>query len=126
MLDKAQLLGLNPVELTVLVGGLRSMGVSFTGEGLWSDGKLDTSWFKMLLSMDVKWKKTGYNNYEALDRKTNKLVRTGSRTDLVFGSNSELRAIVEVYAVEQNKDKLINDFIAVWNKIMNADRFDLN
>ena len=125
MLDKAQLLGLNPVELTVLVGGLRSMGVSFTGEGLWSDGKLDTSWFKMLLSMDVKWKKTGYNNYEALDRKTNKLVRTGSRTDLVFGSNSELRAIVEVYAVEQNKDKLINDFIAVWNKIMNADRFDL-
>ena len=125
MLDKAQLLGLNPVELTVLVGGLRSMGVSFTGEGLWSDGKLDTSWFKMLLSMDVKWKKTGYNNYEALDRKTNKLVRTGSRTDLVFGSNSELRAIVEVYAIEQNKDKLINDFIAVWNKIMNADRFDL-
>jgi len=125
MLDKAQLLGLNPVELTVLVGGLRSMGVSFTGEGLWSDGKLDTSWFKMLLSMDVKWEKTGYNNYEALDRKTNKLVRTGSRTDLVFGSNSELRAIVEVYAVEQNKDKLINDFIAVWNKIMNADRFDL-
>ena len=126
MLDKAQLLGLNPVELTVLVGGLRSMGVSFTGEGLWSDGKLDTSWFKMLLSMDVKWEKTGYNNYEALDRKTNKLVRTGSRTDLVFGSNSELRAIVEVYAIEQNKDKLINDFIAVWNKIMNADRFDLN
>ena len=126
MLDKAQLLGLNPVELTVLVGGLRSMGVSFTGEGLWSNGKLDTSWFKMLLSMDVKWEKTGYNNYEALDRKTNKLVRTGSRTDLVFGSNSELRAIVEVYAVEQNKDKLINDFIAVWNKIMNADRFDLN
>ena len=125
MLDKAQLLGLNPVELTVLVGGLRSMGVSFTGEGLWSDGKLDTSWFKMLLSMDVKWEKTGYNNYEALDRKTNKLVRTGSRTDLVFGSNSELRAIVEVYAIEQNKDKLINDFIAVWNKIMNADRFDL-
>ena len=125
MLDKAQLLGLNPVELTVLVGGLRSMGVSFTGEGLWSDGKLDNSWFKMLLSMDVKWKKTGYNNYEALDRKTNKLVRTGSRTDLVFGSNSELRAIVEVYAIEQNKDKLINDFIAVWNKIMNADRFDL-
>ena len=125
MLDKAQLLGLNPVELTVLVGGLRSLGVSFTGEGLWSDGKLDTSWFKILLSMDVKWKKTGYNNYEALDRKTNKLVRTGSRTDLVFGSNSELRAIVEVYAIEQNKDKLINDFIAVWNKIMNADRFDL-
>ena len=125
MLDKAQLLGLNPVELTVLVGGLRSMGVSFTGEGLWSDGKLDNSWFKMLLSMDVKWKKTGFNNYEALDRKTNKLVRTGSRTDLVFGSNSELRAIVEVYAIEQNKDKLINDFIAVWNKIMNADRFDL-
>ena len=125
MLDKAQLLGLNPVELTILVGGLRCMGVSFTGEGLWSDGKLDNSWFKMLLSMDVKWKKTGYNNYEAIDRSTNKLVRTGSRTDLVFGSNSELRAIVEVYAVEQNKDKLINDFIAVWNKIMNADRFDL-
>ena len=125
MLDKAQLLGLNPVELTVLVGGLRTMGVSFSGEGIWTEGKLDNSWFKILLSMDVKWEKTSYNGYIAKDRLTNEKIRTASRTDLVFGSNSELRAIVEVYASDDNKDKFVNDFIAAWNKVINADRFDL-
>ena len=125
MLDKAQLLGLNPVELTVLVGGLRAMGVSHSGHGIWSNGKLDNSWFKKLLSMEVKWEKTGYNSYVAKDRHTHQVLRSASRTDLVFGSNSELRAIVEVYAADDNKDKLLNDFIAAWNKIMNADRFDL-
>ena len=125
MLDKAQLLGLNPVELTVLVGGLRSMGVSHSGEGIWTEGKLDNSWFKTLLSMDVKWEKTSYNGYVAKDRLTNEKIRTASRTDLVFGSNSELRAIVEVYASDDNKDKFVQDFIAVWNKVINADRFDL-
>ena len=125
MLDKAQLLGLNPVELTVLVGGLRAMGVSHSGHGIWSNGKLDNSWFKKLLSMEVKWEKTGYNRYVARDRHTHQVLRSASRTDLVFGSNSELRAIVEVYAADDNKDKLLNDFIAAWNKIMNADRFDL-
>lgn len=125
MLDKAQLLGLSTVELTVLYGGLRSVGISYTGEGIWTNGRLDNSWFKTLLSMDVKWEKTGYNSYQAKNRNSFKIERKASRTDLVFGSNSELRAIVEVYATDQNKDKFINDFISVWNKIMNADRFDL-
>ena len=125
MLDKAQLLGLSTVELTVLYGGLRSVGISHTGEGIWTNGRLDNSWFKVLLSMDVKWEKTGYNSYQAKNRNSLKIERKASRTDLVFGSNSELRAIVEVYATDQNKDKFINDFISVWNKIMNADRFDL-
>lgn len=125
MLDKAQLLGLTPTEMTVLVGGLRSLGISHTGEGLFGSGHLDNSWFKTLLSMEVQWEKTGYNSYVAKDRKTGKEVRTASRTDLVFGSNSELRAIAEVYAQDDNKEKFVSDFIGVWNKLMNADRFDL-
>ncbi len=125
LLDKAQLLGLNPVELTLLVGGMRSMGVSISGDGLWTDGKLDNSWFKILLSMDVAWNPKGYNSYDARERKSGKIIRSASRTDLVFGSNSELRAIAEVYAQDDNNDKFINDFILAWNKVMNADRFDL-
>ena len=125
MLDKAQLLGLNPVELTVLVGGLRAMGISSSGDGVWTDGKLNNSWFKTLLSMDVKWQTSGYNSYNGVDRTTGENVRTASRTDLVFGSNSELRAIAEVYAQDDNNGKFIQDFIAAWNKVMNADRFDL-
>jgi catalase-peroxidase len=125
MLDKAQLLGLTPVELTVLVGGLRAMGVSYSGEGIWTEGKLDNSWFKTLLSMDVKWEKTSYNGYVAKDRLTDEKIRTASRTDLVFGSNSELRAIAEIYASDDNQDKFVDDFIAAWNKVINADRFDL-
>ena len=125
LLDKAQLLGLTPTELTVLVGGLRAMGISYTGDGVWTDGKLDNNWFKILLSMDVKWEAKGYNRYVACDRKTRSEVRTASRTDLVFGSNSELRAIAEVYAQDDNNEKFIKDFIQAWNKIMNADRFDL-
>ena len=125
MLDKAQLLGLNPVELTVLVGGLRAMGISTSGDGIWTDGKLDNSWFKTLLSMEVKWQTSGFNSYTAVDRTTGANVRTASRTDLVFGSNSELRAIVEVYAQDDNNEKFVLDFITAWNKVMNADRFDL-
>jgi catalase-peroxidase len=126
MLDKAQLLGLTPVELTVLVGGMRALGISRTGEGVWnSSAKLDNSWFKTLLSMDVKWEKTGYNSYVAKHRITGAEVRKATRIDLVFGSNSELRAIAEVYAQDDNNDKFVRDFIAAWNKVMNADRFDL-
>lgn len=126
MLDKAQLLGLSPVEMTVLIGGLRAMHISATGEGIWNkEATLDNSWFRTLLDMNVQWSKTGYNSYEAKDRKTGKVVRTGTRIDLVFGSNSELRAIAEVYAQDDNKEKFVNDFITTWNKIMNADRFDL-
>ncbi|OLS20634.1 MAG: Catalase-peroxidase [Candidatus Heimdallarchaeota archaeon LC_2] len=126
MLDKAQLLDLTPSEMTVLVGGFRAMNISATGEGIWSkDGLLDNSWFKTLLDMSVEWTKTEYNSYEARDRKTGEVVRTGTRIDLVFGSNSELRAIAEVYAQDDNKQKFVNDFISAWNKVMNADRFDL-
>ena len=122
MLDKAQLLGLSPAEMTVLVGGLRSLGVSATGEGLWTEnGVLQNKWFKRLLGMDIKWETTGYNSYEGKDRSTGETVRKASRTDLVFGSNSELRAIVEFYAQEGNNSRFINDFISAWNKVMNAD-----
>jgi len=125
LLDKAQLLGLTPTEMTVLVGGLRAMGISYTGEGVWTEGKLDNSWFKNLLSMDVTWSSTGYNSYVAKDRKTGEEVRTATRTDLVFGSNSELRALAEFYAQDDSNYKFVSDFISAWNKIMNADRFDL-
>ena len=127
MLDRAQLLGLTPTEMTVLVGGLRALGISHSGDGVWNDEpKLDNSWFKTLLDMSVEWKETGYNSYEAHGRNSGEFVRTASRTDLVFGSNSELRAIVEVYAQDDNLDRFRNDFVKTWNKIMNADRFDLN
>ena len=126
MLDKAQLLGLTPVEMTVLVGGMRSLGVSASGDGVWNDSpSLDNGWFRTLLDMDVAWKQKGFNSYEASDRKTGKAVRTASRIDLVFGSNSELRAIAEVYAQDDNGKKFVSDFIAAWNKVMDSDRFDL-
>ena len=126
MLDKAQLLGLSAPEMTVLVGGLRSMGVSSDDRGLFTDGSgLSTEFFTTLLDMNVQWKATGSNSYEAHDRASGELVRRASRYDLVFGSNSQLRAIAEVYAQDDNKDKFVHDFISAWNKVMNADRFDL-
>jgi catalase-peroxidase len=125
MLDRAQLLGLTPVEMTVLYGGLRALGVNRAGTSFVGSGQLDNTWFKTLLSMDVKWEKAGNNTYVARDRKTGTEVRTASRTDLVFGSNSELRAIAEVYAQDDNNGRFVCDFIRAWNKVMNADRFDL-
>ena len=126
LLDKAQLLGLSPVELTVLVGGMRAMGVSQSGAGLWGDGKLSNQWFKELLSMDLKWEPDGFNAYKRVDRNSGESVGSASRIDLLFGSNSELRAIAEVYAQNDNNDKFVADFIAAWNKVMNADRFDIS
>jgi catalase-peroxidase len=126
MLDKAQLLELTAPEMTVLVGGMRSLGVSSDERGLWGgDNKLDSTWFSTLLDMNVAWTATGSNSYVARDRKTGADVRTATRYDLVFGSNSQLRAIAEVYAQDDNHDKFANDFISAWNKVMNADRFDL-
>ena len=126
MLDKAQLLGLTAPEMTVLVGGMRSLGVSSDERGLWGgDSKLDSSWFSTLLDMNVAWTATGSNSYVARDRKTGEDVRTATRYDLVFGSNSQLRAIAEVYAQNDNHDKFVGDFVAAWNKVMNADRFDV-
>ena len=125
MLDKAQLLNLTAAEMTVLLGGLRSLGVSASEHGLWNQKvELNTSWFNTLLDMSVKWSETGINSYEATDRVSGKVTRTASRCDLVFASNSQLRAIVEVYAQNDNSDKFISDFISSWVKVMNADRFD--
>jgi len=129
MLDKAQLLGLTAPEMTVLVGGLRSLGISSSGYGLFTENKdeLSNDYFRTLLDMSVKWRPNGTgNSYEAIDRVTGEKVRTASRTDLVFGSNSQLRALVEVYASDDSLDKFKGDFIHAWNKVMNADRFDLN
>ena len=125
MLDKAQLLNLTAAEMTVLLGGLRSLGVSASDHGLWNQKvELSNSWFNTLLDMSVKWSETGINSYEATDRVSGKVTRTASRCDLVFASNSQLRAIVEVYAQNDNSDKFISDFISSWVKVMNADRFD--
>ena len=125
LLDKAQLLGLTAPEMTVLVGGLRSVGISASGDGVWSSaGKLSNDWFISLLDMNVEWKPAGANKYEAFDRKTGASVRTASRVDLVFGSNSQLRALAEIYAQNDNKDKFNRDFVSAWAKVMNADRFD--
>ncbi|MEL0062825.1 MAG: catalase/peroxidase HPI, partial [Candidatus Puniceispirillum sp.] len=127
MLDKAQLLGLTAPEMTALVGGLRALGVSHSGHGIFTDtpGKLTNDFFVTLLDMSVEWTPTGSNSYQATDRATGTVVRTGSRTDLVFGSNSQLRALAEVYASDDNADKFRDDFIAAWTKVMNNDRFDI-
>ena len=126
MLDKAQLLGLTAPEMTVLVGGMRSLGVSSDDRGLFTDGSnLSADWFNTLFDMGVKWTPTGSNSYNAHDKATGDVVRSASRYDLVFGSNSQLRAIAEVYAQDDNKDKFVSDFISAWNKVMNADRFDV-
>ena len=126
LLDKAQLLNLTPAEMTVLVGGLRALGISASGAGVWGDTpRLDNRWFKTLLDMEVEWKPEGFNHYQAYDRQSGKAVRQASRVDLVFGSNSELRALAEVYAQDDNGAKFVADFIAAWNKVMDADRFDL-
>ena len=126
MLDKAQLLDLTAPEMTVLVGGMRTLGVSSDSRGLFSNDhdNLSNDFFTTLLDMNVKWVATGSNSYEGKDRVTGEVIRHASRTDLVFGSNSQLRAIAEVYAQDDNQDKFKIDFIAAWNKIMNADRFD--
>ena len=126
MLDKSQLLGLTAPEMTVLLGGMRSLGITASDYGLLSStpDELSNDYFKTLLDMRVQWKPNGTgNSYEAFDRVTGEKTRTASRADLVFGSNSQLRALVEVYATEDNKDKFINDFISAWNKVMNADLF---
>tara|TARA_B100000945_G_scaffold98313_1_gene76994 strand:+ start:3146 stop:5290 length:2145 start_codon:yes stop_codon:yes gene_type:complete len=126
MLDKAQLLGLTAPEMTVLVGGLRSLGISSDDRGVFTEdtNNLSNDFFTTLLDMGVEWKATGSNSYEASNRSTSELVRRATRYDLVFGSNSQLRAIAEVYAQDDNKDKFIHDFIFAWNKVMNADRFE--
>jgi len=126
LLDKAQLLGLTAAEMTVLVGGLRALGISTDGHGVWTDGNtLSNEWFVKLLDMGTVWSQTDENLFEGKDRSSGDTLGTATRIDLVFGSNSELRAIAEVYAQSDNGDKFVADFIAAWTKVMNADRFDL-
>ena len=127
MINKAQLLGLTAPEMTVLVGGMRSLGITADGHSVFTDtpGKLTNDFFVNLLDMRVEWKPNGSNSYEATDRSSGEKVRAASRVDLVFGSNSQLRALAEFYACEDSQQKFVSDFVETWNKVMNFDRFDL-
>jgi len=129
LLDRTQLMGLTAAEMTVLVGGMRVIGTNYgaTRHGVFTDrvGTLSNDFFVNLTDMKFSWKPTGENLYDIVDRKTGKTVWTATRADLVFGSNSVLRAYAEVYAQDDNKEKLVKDFVAAWTKVMNADRFDI-
>ncbi|EGR3946517.1 catalase/peroxidase HPI [Vibrio cholerae] len=129
LLDKAQLLRLTAPEMTVLIGGMRVLGTNYGGSqhGVFTDrvGALTNDFFVNLTDMSYTWKPTGRNSYEIVERKSGKVKWTATRVDLVFGSNSILRAYVEVYAQDDNKEKFVKDFVAAWTKVMNADRFDL-
>ena len=127
LLDKAHLLELTAPEMTVLVGGLRSLGITANGAGNFSNSNdtLNNDFFVNLLDMNVKWEPTGRNTYQGNDRSSGEAVRTASRADLVFGSNSQLRALAEVYAQDDSQEKFTHDFINAWVKVMNSDRFDI-
>ncbi|WP_420387724.1 catalase/peroxidase HPI [Roseivirga sp.] len=132
LVDKAQLLTLTAPEMTVLVGGMRMLGTNYDGSkhGVFTDkpGRLTNDFFVNLLDMSTEWKPVSDDAevFEGRDRKSGAVKWTGTRADLVFGSNSELRAVAEVYAQSDNQAKFVNDFVAAWNKVMNADRFDLD
>src|SRR5574343_593756 len=129
MLDRAQLMRLTAQEMTVLLGGMRVLGLNYGGskEGVFTDreGVFSNDFFVNLTDMGYRWIPTGRNSYDIVDRATGQKKWTASRVDLVFGSNSVLRAIAEVYAQDDNQQKLIDDFVAAWVKVMNADRFDI-
>ena len=129
LLDRAQLQRLSAHEMTVLVGGMRVLGTNYGGtqHGVFTDhvGALTNDFFVNLTDMAYTWKPAGRNLYEIRDRKTGAVKWTATRVDLVFGSNSVLRAYAEVYAQDDNKEKFVHDFVAAWTKVMNADRFDL-
>lgn len=129
MLDRSQLMGLTAPEMTVLIGGMRMLGTNHgdSKHGVFTDreGELSNDFFVNLTDMSNTWKPTGNNLYEIRDRETDKLKWTATRVDLVFGSNSILRAYAEVYAQDDNKEKFVQDFVTAWAKVMNADRFDL-
>ncbi len=131
LVDKAQLLGLSAPEMTVLVGGLRVLGANTGGakHGVFTSrvGQLTNDFFVQLTDMGVAWAPTDASEetFEGRDRKTGAVKWTGTRVDLVFGSNSQLRAISEVYAQDDNAAKFVQDFVGAWNKVMNADRFDM-
>ena len=128
LLDRTQLMGLSAPEMTVLIGGMRVLGTNHGGSrhGVFTDreGVLTNDFFVNLTDMGNTWKPVGDNLYEVCDRKTGEVKWTATRVDLVFGSNSILRAYAEVYAQDDNREKFVNDFVAAWTKVMNADRFD--
>jgi catalase-peroxidase len=129
MLDRTQLMGLTAPEMTVLVGGMRVLGTNHGGtkHGVFTsrEGALTNDFFVNLTDMANSWHPTGGDLYEIRDRQSGKAKWTATRVDLVFGSNSILRAYAEVYAQDDNQEKFVDDFVAAWTKVMNADRFDL-
>jgi catalase-peroxidase len=129
MLDRTQLMGLTAHEMTALVGGMRVLGTNHGGtkHGVFTDreGVLTTDFFVNLTEMAFTWKPADNNLYEVRDRKTDEVKWTATRVDLVFGSNAILRAYAEVYAQDDNHEKFVQDFVAAWTRVMNADRFDL-
>ncbi len=131
LIDRAQLLTLSIPEMTVLVGGLRVLGANYDGSkhGVFTDkvGTLSNDFFSNLLDLNITWKSTSEDetHFEGSDRKTGQVKFTGTRADLIFGSNSELRAVAEVYATDDAQEKFVNDFVAAWTKVMHLDRFDL-
>ena len=131
LIDRANLMKLTAPEMTVLMGGMKVLNANFdnSNNGVFTKtpGKLTNDFFVNLLDMNTTWKETSdkENLFEGRDRKTGTVKWQGTRADLIFGSNSQLRAFAEVYAAEDSKDKFISDFVAVWTKVMNSDRFDL-
>lgn len=130
LLDRAQLMGLTAAEMTVLLGGMRVLGTNHAGSkhGVFTDrvGVLSNDFFVNLTDMAYSWKPTGRNSYDIVERKTGNAKWTATRVDLVFGSNSVLRAYAEVYAQDDNQAKFVHDFVTAWTKVMNADRYDLS
>jgi catalase-peroxidase len=129
LLDRAQLMGLTAPEMTALIGGMRVIGTNYggTAHGVFTNrvGALTTDFFTNLTDMSNKWVPKGTNLYDIVDRKSGAVKFTATRVDLVFGSNSILRAYAEVYAQDDSREKFVQDFVAAWTKVMNADRFDL-
>ena len=129
LLDRAQLMGLSAPEMTVLIGGMRVLGVNYGnakhGVLTEKEGTLTNDFFVNLTDMSYSWKPIGQNLYEIRERATDKVKWTATRADLVFGSNSILRSYAEVYAQDDNREKFVRDFVAAWAKVMNADRFDV-
>ena len=129
LIDRAQLLTLDIPEMTVLVGGLRAIGANHgqSKHGVFTDrpGTLTNDFFVNLLDMSTEWQATGENEYAGHDRRTKQPKWSGTRVDLIFGSHSELRAFAEVYACADAQEKFVKDFVAAWDRVMMADRFEL-